>query len=359
MIRFFITVFFFGVVFFTDDFGTAATTVDNQSDVKRICVARLQRLQNISLIYTLHRKAEPVNIDPALLAAINQDLGIDLRNADKTDTWTKRFYFCQGNLRYEYELSAQDVQQNRDSRVRMPIRFIAVYNSERTETLQWMDGSAELRGSIRSPLPPPDQASVVDLGLGLRLLFSEHWLTPQQIEQASITDIGDGKHALSFSDAEGRKHEWQIDAGLGYALSYYEVVETPHRLIAIECTNFDLINGIMVPMKVTMQHINVDAGGQRRVRETYTAEISSFIVDDPNNGIDRFRIVFPRGTSVMDYRIQRQFQIVTKDTPLDDATIAKILQRSREENQALIDRAQRKIDEVLSRPPTKSAEKEP
>jgi hypothetical protein len=308
--------------------ATTAGAADTMPTVDHIgiiasFISRLNLIQNIQIHYEFDRSRTPV---PEILnMVIPFGNGRSIKIDNQMTTYHRYFSFLSGRVLFREVPTDQTIAAAKQNRTDAP-EMTRIFTEDKVEELALHLFSSRPAGSILDHADYPED-SFMDVALGLRLYRAGSWLRPDDFKQALVTGGNDGQPVLEIKDSSGCRHRWTLDMSKRAAPVAYSRVDPDGTVrLTFECSDFLERGGVFVPNHLVGKRFSFRKlpGGKPPepwVNETNTATVTDCHVGDPANDEDVYKMIWPKGTGLVDDRIGKTFSIQSADRTLTDRDI--------------------------------------
>jgi len=168
----------------------------------------------------------------------------------------------------------------------------------------------------------------IEIALGLRA-----------VANGIAVECHDGNQTtLILNDTGEQVHRWLVDSSAdGLQVKSYSVSSSQSdcEFIKFSFAEFQRVNGIQLPKKVLIERtlsrqVPGVSGQQPYVVETVTLAVQQYRLDAKDNVVERYQMVWPKGSVVGDTRIGKTFKIASGDRMLTDKDLDEIVNKKRD-----------------------------
>lgn len=319
-------------------------------DPLSVAEARLACLQNIKATFSsvIVHNPDP-ELARAVYARIERPLPQDL---DRTETYDCEFRFARGSALWQRDASKSMIDGARAANAALEKSTRLMIGQGRVEVLSWPYQSKVPVGQIDTSRAFPNE-SAIDIGLGIRLIGAQEWLSPEKLREAKKTKISDDDLEVEVKDTHGFLHLLRFGRAAGYALIHYHVTNSipgSSSFEDIECTDLRVVSGIILPFKIHRQSTYTDSGGRVRHPITTTLTVKEYIVGDLKNTPESLHIRWPKGADIWEARARSAIVATTDAQVMTDDLIAEQIKQQDDEKGSLLRRTREKLQSATSRP---------
>jgi hypothetical protein len=316
--------FYVTFTYFTFLFSSIAPAQTNDLSRNAI-IARLEGLKDFTVVYHLQTD---IDVDPATESG-NREMGLSESEPKRTESMDCTFSFFHENIRLSKERGADFINSFTKRKMSYPKSTTNVVTPDwREEALSEEDRGRKffrMGGSV-GIVKSCSEDWLVDLGLGIRLYRTREWLTPDDLQKATES-VSDAPQIviLRIQGDNNMIHELHFDKNLMYALVYYKVLYPDGAFEEITSSDFHRNGNMFLPNKIVRANQYLDSEGKVRHPFTRTVTIQNYIIDDPENVPERFRIIWPAKLQIFDQRINQPVNVGPTSRPMTDEDIQKTL----------------------------------
>jgi hypothetical protein len=290
---------------------------EREGDAGRLAVpvtaalaARLHSLGSLSVEFDQARTYRPTK-DVARAAEDFRTKGLLLR----TGVWTSAgaFSFLSGRSRYDRRLTGQTLADAVAGKNLHQREEVWTFTPDLAESFL-ISSRGEPIGAIAAQKPLPGD-SYVESGIGLRLLFDDAWLTPERLKGLKITSADADTAVAEIEDLSERLHVLTLDRSHGYALRS-DRVYPPHpgprrddspQFIELSNDDFRKVEGITLPFRIRYHNRFTSHKGDVS-EDVAEITVKSYRLGGGDNNADRYRILWPARTPILDERTGEQIR---------------------------------------------------
>ncbi len=232
----------------------------------------------------------------------------------------RRFSYLHGCALYQFRLLPQTIAKVPPLTIG-DWKVIKTYTPERSESLRYaLHGKFPIGGiEARDSLP----WSVMDVALGLRGAGSDHWLRPSDVKKMQLMRLAGGSFTLAQDNRGAYDYRWTFRQKPHLELVSVAASMKGKQLIAIRCSNFRNVDGLWLPEHI--KETSRPLGYGRRISQTVSITHVVYTVGSRWNTPNRYLILFPQGSAVLDERIGQSFRIESRPRRLTDKAIFHLL----------------------------------
>jgi hypothetical protein len=306
------------VLFFFASLGGA--TSQDESVIRDIILARFAKVHNLIVHYTLtsHPTLPPgMRIEDAFVKTESGhrfiEVGIKVEKGEFSILGGS--VFC-SQTEQSFD---SDIKDPAFYRIRRLDRKTEILTPGKGETLLGLtlDGQTDFQGQIREGEEVPSSCIPTVLGLGIREL--PHLFTADDIKKMKIDRSTNGKIVLQRQE-DTNIDEWTVDPNRGYAITHYHRRSSSGQgYVDWAMEDFRDVGGIVLPHKVRAT-LWWDDGSKG---PDWIVDVSEYRLNDPANTPERYRMKWPEGTQVTDFRSGVTFVAHGENLVYDDDRIAK------------------------------------
>jgi hypothetical protein len=296
---------------------------------------RLARLQNVETRYSLREDYTP---DGAALA-LSQRLLAQMRKAHPGMLFSHAIH---GNFLYRCGMSflSRRVRYeriaSRSTAVRVGAgapRLIESKMPGRVEVLEYPPlPQTSPGGELSADAPPPDSLAICTV-LGLRDPSRRHWawIRPGSVKKMAYARLSRRRFSLTQTTAGGNEYRWvfrQTTQGLALiSLAASSASKSGSRYVYLrgEFSNFRSVKGLLLPRRATETFFG-GPGIPDPVRCDALTNVR-YKVGSPSNVPKNYLILWPKGATVIDERIDRVFHIKSPTTLSDKDIFLRLRKR--------------------------------
>ncbi len=278
----------------------------DQEAIRNGLIARLDGLQRIVVKFDLEWIPSPPK---RFLKMDGKDKGDGFINVCKDPVMThEEFWYLDGRMRHESRLSVESREYlgRINSKYQPDAETINVYTSQKYEYLYRRKPTASYRGEIDNIALQMSIDREIELGLGLKSMRSNKWMSESDFDNAKIETMETGDVVVSM-DIRGQLHKWTYKPNLGYAVESYEIFIDNELGWRYTNSDFKNVDGFMLPMKMENRAFN-EEDGETIVVDTKRITVHEYGLKHPENTPEKYHIVWPAGASVYDHRIGVRFE---------------------------------------------------
>ncbi len=295
-------------------------------------VRRLERLQNVAVRY--HEK----KYQSKAIFSMKEFKILDNRYHAVPD-FGHRFYICEFRFLHDrafYErwltpLSLAAVGKPGGPLPSADIKSIESFLLSRTETLTY--GYYNPRRPVGAIMAPASRrlpiSSLIDVAMGLRRgPASRRWMTVAEIRTMKVSNLAPGRAVMREQADNGFLIRWYWDwRGKRIELRELEAID-PRGVMydRIVCGKFRNIGGLLLPERVveTGWWDSPRYGAKPPLSDRVTLTNLRYRLAPKSNTPESYYIVFPKGSGVLDERINQQFNVESGPRRLTDRAIFKL-----------------------------------
>ncbi|MHB1767862.1 MAG: hypothetical protein ACYCUV_08415 [Phycisphaerae bacterium] len=295
-------------------------------------VHRLERLQNVTVRYQEKKFQSKAVFSMKAFKILD-------KRYHAVPEFGYRFYTCEfrflhGRAFYERRLTPISLAAVGKPGGPLPsndIKSVESFLPSRTETLTYGHynprrpvGAIMNPGSRRLPI-----SSLIDVAMGLRRgPASRHWMSVADLRTMSVSNLGSGRAVMREQAANGFLLRWYWDwRSRRIELRELEAVD-PRGVIydRIVCGMFRNVGGLLLPERVveTGWWDSPRYGTKPPLSDRVTLTNLRYRIDPKSNTPESYYIVFPKGSGVLDERINQQFNVESGPRRLTDKAIFKL-----------------------------------
>jgi hypothetical protein len=300
-------------------------------------VNHLSSLQNLQVEYhlTVHEAPLKLTTRPIVIR------GKQLDYHETTKDVLCHFSCLRGSVIIEiHPISASTVPTSQESSVPGPVKvnlvdITKVFSDERWELLN--RGTLSLPSGVISDHDRfYDDDAYIDIGLGLRLFSGATLLREEDLRNKLTVRKGAVDHQAVFEleDTHSFKHRWEVDESDGFKVESYTVTgrKSTVPFVIYNFGDFLRVKGVWLPKSIEAlrQYPGSNSPSRSnppRIWETAKLTVANYVIDSPDNVIEKYRMVWPKGTIVWDQRTGLQIQVRSGDRVLSDSDIFEIQKR--------------------------------
>lgn len=188
-------------------------------------------------------------------------------------------------------------------------------------------GRTDYEGQIHDTGAVPSSYILTALGLGVRELSRP--FTADDFRHMKIERSGDGKIVLARAE-DPNVDEWTLDPARGYAITRYQRRSTANAGGSDwTMDDFKEVGGVLLPHK-----IRVFLRGENGSKGSdFVVDVSEYKINDPAHTAERYRMQWPEGTPVTDFRAGAVFVAREGELVYDSARTAQFLKESPDANE--------------------------
>jgi hypothetical protein len=230
----------------------------------------------------------------------------------------------------------------------------------RAEQSVQVDNRDRPAGLIKASDRIPDSWTF-DIGLGLRLIGPQKWLTDADVRRAKIVSQDDSGVTLQF-ETEQRIHEARFEKRFGYAVTEYKSTFLQENVSAsqrVVCSDFRKIDGIYIPFKMVRSVTYIDTQKKERHPYVWTTIVRDFVLNDPHNTPENMLLVWDAKMTPLDTRVDVNIRVGPTSRPLTDAEIAAQVGNAQDRKADLEQRAKERIEAARGANATTAAPRTP
>jgi len=293
----------------------------------RLVVARLSKLRNFEATYLLDTDFTPDRAARAIAKRVQAFMA-------KTHPGMTFGPAMSGNYRYACRISVHGnfFHYEKKATGKQPtFREVQAAAPGRIETLVYPHSGAPMGGAIWTHAAPLDSLAITS-AVGLRDPSRRYWLwiRRRDIAKMAYRRLGNGRFSLTQKGTRGYEYTWVFRAKPALELVALTVsVQFPHapRSVCLrgEFSRFRTVHGVELPGRVDEAFY---AG--RNIPDPVRSDLLTHIrytLDSAANTPRGYYVVWPKGCTVIDERIDRIFHI-TAPTTLSDGEIYLRLKNS-------------------------------
>jgi len=281
--------------------------------------ARLEQIQNMLVDYELETRYAPYPNVSAQEAIKVSPQGGGMLLKTGTEESARKFSFLKGQARYESTMSPETSKRYEEEGRAFFRRQIFLSAAGRTEELLVRSKISHPMGVIRNSQKLRDSA--IDVAMGLRGRGEQEWLTPESLLEAKVSKLRNGN--LVTTQVLGQyQHEWEYNPNQAFMLVAYRARMKVSGRLVLECaaSGLQVIDGLPMPKEIVETEHSY-AYKTHRVIRTRTLRIKQIRLNDPMNVREKYQLVWPKGTSVLDERIMLEFNVTSGGRVLTDEDI--------------------------------------
>ncbi len=288
---------------------------------------RLRRLDNVSVTYREVVDYTPtinLRLHKLLMEKLRKKYGIragPIRHGHYASV--RRLSYLHGRVLYEFRVASKTMAKlapPRGSGVG-EVKVIKTFTPERSECLRYALHGKFPIGTIKTESPLP--WSRLDVALGLRGAGSEHWLRPSDVRKMRLNRPGGGRFNLVQKNPGAYDYRWTFREKPHLELVGFMASNGGAAFIGIKCGSFRNVHGLWLPERIKETVWPLGGGG--RSSENVLITHIAYTVGSQWNTPNRYLILFPQGSAVLDERIGQSFRIESRSRRLTDKAIFHLL----------------------------------
>jgi hypothetical protein len=194
------------------------------------------------------------------------------------------------------------------------------------------------------PVPEP---WTIDVGVGIRLLAINDWITDAEVQMADRTQSNPTELVLRIKGVVGELHEMRFARAQNYAMTHYSVQYSERRASeTIECSDFRPVGELLLPFRISRRSSVQNPKGEVVHPITREIIVESYVLNDPENTEENLHITWDAGMQPFDQRNRINVAVGPTSRPLTDQDIADQIKKDANFRENANERAAERIKQL-------------